>query len=387
MHDQPIWAEIDLDAIARNCRYVQHLIPSSSRFMAVVKGNAYGHGSVPVAQTALANGADCLGVARLEEGLRLRRAGIQAPILIFGLTPVTCLTTLLDYNLIPTMASEEMAQAFSDQAGRLGIQLPVHLKIDTGMGRLGLGAVPLPGETAAYHPPALAQVQKVCRLPGLQFEGIYTHMAQADADDLTHARGQIQCFTSLLQDLAAEGLEFPVRHMANSAGVLQLPSSHLDLVRPGLMLYGLSPRPHDPAVTDPLHPAMTLKAQIAQVKKVAPGFKISYGSTFTTDRESTIATIPVGYADGYFRMLSNAGHMLVHGQRARIAGRICMDQAMLDVSHIPDVQAGDEAVIFGSQETNAISVDEIAGQCATINYEIVAKLMDRVPRIYTSKRW
>ena len=384
MHDQPIWAEIDLQAIAHNCRLVRSLIPAQTRFMAVVKANAYGHGSIPVAQTALQNGADSLAVARLDEGLELRRAGIGVPVLIFGYTPASCLTTLLDYDLIPTMNSKEMAADFSQACTQLGVRLPVHLKIDTGMGRLGINAVPGPKDEHAFHPSAPEQVQHICRLPALDFQGVYTHLAQADADDTAHSQGQIHCFTSLLQALAAKGQEFPVHHAANSAAVLRLPSAHLDLVRPGLMLYGLSPRPEDDDLTSLLCPAMTLKARIAQIKKVAPGFKISYGSTFTTDKETTIATIPVGYADGFFRILSNSGCMLVHGQRARIAGRICMDQTMLDVGHIPDVQAGDEVVIFGRQDAGHISADEVARQCSTINYEIVSSLMARVPRIYPS---
>jgi len=386
MYSQPIWAEIDLEAIARNCRLVQGLISPATRFMAVVKANAYGHGSVPVGQTALRNGADSLGVARLDEAVQLRKAGIQVPILIFGLTPVSCLPTLLDYDLLPTMASHSMAQAFSERASRLGVLLPVHLKIDTGMGRLGINAVPHPDEKSPFHLSAQRQIQEVCRLPGLKFEGIYTHMAQADADDTAHATTQITCFTSLLQTLAKQGLEFPLRHMANSAGVLRLPDSHLDLVRPGLMLYGLSPRPEDQLVTQPLCPAMTLKTRVVHTKKVAPGYKISYGSTFTTEKETTIATISVGYADGFFRIQSNAGYMLIHGKRARIAGRICMDQTMLDVGHIAKVSPGDEVVIFGRQGTEFLSVDEAARRTGTINYEIVSTLMGRVPRIYTSMR-
>jgi alanine racemase len=279
-----------------------------------------------------------------------------------------------------------MAQAFSERASCYGVQLPAHLKIDTGMGRLGINAVPHPGEKRSFHLPAQQQIIEVCRLPGLKFKGVYTHMAQADADDMAHANGQIHCFASLLQALAGQGVEFPIRHMANSAGVLRLPDSHLDLVRPGLMLYGLSPRPEDQSVTQPLRPAMTLKARVAHTKKVAPGYKISYGSTFTTKKETTIATIPVGYADGFFRTLSNAGQMLIHGKRARIAGRICMDQTMLDVGHIANVSPGDEVVIFGRQGTEFLSVDEAARRTGTINYEIVSTLMPRVPRIYTSIR-
>lgn len=382
MHDQPLWAEIDLQAIAYNCTYIRSLIPPTTRFMAVVKANAYGHGSVAVAQTALKNGADSLAVARLDEALELRRAGIQAPLLVFGPLPVSCLTTLLDFDLIPTMTSQFMAETFSQKVSRMGVRLPAHLKIDTGMGRLGINAVPHNDQGQDFHPEAKESVEQICRLPGLDFQGIYTHLAQADADDTSHAQGQILCFTSLLQALAQGGLEFPVRHMANSAAVLRLPDAHLDLVRPGLMLYGLSPRPEDQAITQALQPAMTLKARVAHVKQVAPGFKISYGSTFTTKNETTIATIPVGYADGFFRILSNAGHMLIHGQRALIAGRICMDQTMLDVGHIPDVRPGDEVVIYGRQGKGHISIDETARRCSTINYEIVASLMARVPRTY-----
>lgn len=378
----PLWAEIDLSALAHNCREVAGCLGQDTQFMAVVKADGYGHGAVQTARTALDNGADRLAVARLEEALALRRAGLTEPILIFGFTAPEDVPLLAEHDLIQTVFDQMYARALSRAASQLGTTLTVHLKIDTGMGRLGLVAVPDADSSEPFRPAVLDEITSILSLSNLCFEGIYTHFAQADSGDKTHVRGQLACFLGLLQTLKDRGVELAIRHAANSAAVIDLPEAHLDMVRPGLMLYGLYPSPEVDVDRVRLKPVLSLKSRIAQLKDVASGFKISYGSTFTTQGATTIATIPVGYADGFPRVLSSRGDMLVRGQRAPIAGRVCMDQTMLDVGHIAGVQPGDEVVIYGSQGEERLPVEDVAGLCWTINYETVASIMARVPRTY-----
>jgi alanine racemase len=380
-----IWAEIDLQAIAHNVRELRRLTRPEARLMAAVKGNAYGHGAVEVARTAIAHGADALGVARFEEAVELRQAGLDAPILIFGYTPPSLAPRIIDYRLTQTVYALDTARALSAAAQRLGQPLTVHLKVDTGMGRLGL--LPDSGRFSSSDIPApgraVKEVLQIHHLPGLKLEGIFTHFASVDSADKAFAHQQLGRFTRFLAELEKGGIDGLIRHAANSAAVIDLPGSHLDMVRPGIALYGLYP--FDEVCRDRIHliPAMTLKTRIIHLKKVAAGFKISYGSTYTTPAPTTIATVPVGYADGYSRLLSSRGQMLVRGQRAPIVGRVCMDLTMLDVGHIADVHLGDEVVAFGRQGQALLPADEVAAHIDTINYEIVAGLTARVARIYT----
>jgi alanine racemase len=378
----PLWAEIDLAALGHNCLEVKKCLEPQTRFMAVVKADGYAHGAVQVARTALDHGADRLGVARLHEAIALRKAGLSVPILIFGHTSPDSVQALAEHGLTQTVYDTDYARALSRAAGALGVSLDVHLKIDTGMGRLGLVAVPEPGSGADFRPQVVEEAKAAASLEHLFFEGVFTHFAQADSRDKSHALGQLACFRHVLDALQAEGLEFPVRHAANSGAVIDLPQAHLDMVRPGLMLYGLYPSPEVDMSRVNLKPVLSLKSRIAQCKNVASGFKISYGSTFATQSATTIATIPVGYADGFARVLSSRGEMLVRGRRAPIAGRVCMDQTMLDVGHIDGVRSGDEVVIYGQQGQESLPVDEVADLCWTISYETVATVMARVPRIY-----
>ncbi|CAB5080736.1 Alanine racemase (EC [Olavius algarvensis associated proteobacterium Delta 3] len=375
-----IWAEIDLDAIASNVRELRRITRANARIMAVVKANAYGHGSEAVARTALANGADCLGVARIGEALALRDAGFEVPILIFGRTPPSLAPQLAAHDLTATLYDLPSAMAYSESADSRGETIRIHLKVDTGMGRLGI----LPDSLRPKHQklPAVQEVLEISRLPGLEIEGIYTHFATADSADKSYARYQLEEFRAFLTDLQQAGLEFSVCHAANSAAIIELPEAHFDMVRPGISLYGLPPSA-DMDLTDlRLIPAMTLKAKIVHVKSVDAGFKVSYGATWEAPAPTIIATVAVGYADGYSRLLSNRGNMLVRGRKAPIAGRVCMDQTMLDVGHIPEVQLGDEVVIIGRQQNEAILADDIAAEQGTINYEVVSSIMARVPRIY-----
>jgi alanine racemase len=376
-------AEIDLKAIAHNIKELRRITHPDARLMGVVKANGYGHGALEVARCALQNGAEVLGVARIEEGIRIREAGIEVPILIFGYTLPDLTAKLLDYDLTQTVYTYASAQVLSQTAISLKKKIKVHLKIDTGMGRLGL----LPqnfqqGNSIGISADAIEESLAIAGLNGLELEGIFTHFATADSADKTYAEIQLDLFMNFLNRLRKAGLEPPVRHAANSAALIDMPQSHLDMVRPGIASYGLYPSDEVNKKHVPLKPAMALKARIIHLKKVPAGFKVSYGSTHQTPKATTIATIPVGYADGLNRLLSSEGQMLVHGQRAPIIGRVCMDLTMLDVGRIDNVQVGDEVVIFGQQGNDAITVDEIASSLNTINYEIVSTITARVPRVY-----
>lgn len=383
MTSHPIWAEIDLAAIDHNLRALRKLTDPKVQMLASVKANAYGHGMVQVANQAIKSGVNMLGVARFGEGVLLRDAGIKAPILIFGHTPPDAARILLANDLIPTLASLTEAEVFSNAASHAGGKLTVHIKVDTGMGRIGLLADSL---RPAHGEPSFAmaedEIEKIVRLPGLAPEGIYTHFAGADLGNKTGARKQFERFTDLLARLSKRGTDFPIRHAANSAAIIDMPETHLDLVRPGISIYGLYPSEEVLRERISLKPAMALKARIAQLKRVPAGFQVSYGSTYTTAAPTVIATIPVGYADGFRRLLSSRGQMLVCGQRAPVVGRVCMDLTMLDVGHIPDLDPDAEVVILGRQGDEAIWADEIAGLLGTINYEVVSTVMARVPRVY-----
>ena len=383
--DSPlVWAEVDLEAIAHNVRELRRITDPGADLMAVVKANAYGHGVIEVTRKALENGADSLGVARIEEGIELRKEGVKESVLIFGYTPLALAHKLIAFDLTQTVWSYKTAQALSDVAVSSNKQIKVHLKVDTGMGRLGL----LPD---CRRPPAtdrnlignaIREVESISSLAGLELEGVYTHFATADSSDKTYAGKQFEIFVDFLNELRRAGINPPLCHAANSAAIIDMPETHLDMVRAGIAIYGLYPSDDINKRRIVLKPAMTLKSKIVHLKKVPPGFKVSYGSTYQSPKSTTIASIPVGYADGFNRLLSSRGHMLVRGRRAPIVGRVCMDQTMLDVGHIPDVNLEDEVVIFGRQGDGFITVDEIAASLNTINYEIVSALTARVPIIY-----
>ncbi len=382
--DKPlIWAEIDLKAIAQNVRALRRITNAGARLMAVVKANAYGHGVIEVARRALESGADVLGVARLNEGIELRKAGFDAPTLIFGYTPPALAKKLLEFDLTQTVWSYQTAAALS-AAVSASKALKVHLKVDSGMGRLGLlpDCCRLPALDANSTAKALGEVEAIASLAGLQLEGVYTHFAAADSADKSYAGKQFEMFTEFLDEIRKAGLDIPVCHAANSAAIIDMPETHLDMVRAGISIYGLYPSDEVERDRIALQPAMTLKSRVIHLKKVPAGFKVSYGMTHETSKPTTIASVPVGYADGFSRLLSSRGQMLVGGCRAPIVGRVCMDTTMLDVGHIPDVDLEDEVVIFGRQQDASITADEIAASLNTINYEIVSSLTARVPRIF-----
>lgn len=374
-----VWAEIDLTAIAHNVRELRRIVDPKARLLVAVKANAYGHGAEQVARTALANGATDLGVARIDEGLALRRAGIAAPILIFGFTPSDRTAELITHALVPAVYSLENARAMAAAARTQGRTLPVHIKVDTGMGRLG---IPCGDQGGAGIDTAAETVERISRIDGLVIQGIFTHFATADQADKGYARRQFDLFSRLLDRLASRGVKVGLRHAANSGAIMEMPETHLDMVRAGISLYGLYPSEEVDRGRIDLKPALSLKARIVHLKPVTAGTCISYGCTFQTRKPTVIATVPIGYADGYSRGLSNRGTMLVRGQRVPIVGRVCMDLTMIDVGGVPGVSMGDEVVLIGRQNGAGISADEVAATLSTINYEVVAALTDRVPRVY-----
>jgi len=378
------WAEVDLSAYAHNITELRRISRNGTRLMAVVKANGYGHGAIEVAGEALRNGAEYLGVARINEAVQLRTAGLDAPILIFSYTPPDLAETIIKYNLTQTVYSFATAKALSECARQKGKKIKVHIKADSGMGRLGL-LLQATAQSGDHNPAprkAVQEVESISRLSGLAVEGLFTHFATADSADKSYAAGQLEVFMDFIERLRRTGLEPPIKHAANSGALIDMPQSHLDMVRPGIATYGLYPSDEVNKNQVDLQPVMTLKSRIIQLKRVPAGFNISYGITFQTKKPTTIATVPVGYADGFNRLLSNRGHMLVHGQKVPIVGRVCMDLTMLDVGSVSDVTVEDEVVVFGQQAEASLTADEIASDLNTINYEIVSTITGRVPRVY-----
>jgi alanine racemase len=377
-------AEIDLKAIAHNVRELRRITHPDARLMGVVKANGYGHGAIEVARCALQNGAERLGVARIDEGIQLRAAGIKAPILIFGYTLPERIPEILEYDLTQTAYTPAFARALSRTAVSVGKKIRIHLKIDTGMGRLGLLSKNFKSHYSdeMINTTAVDETLAIAGLNGLELEGIFTHFATADSADKSYAENQLDLFLNYLSRVRKAGLDPEVKHAANSAALIDMPQSHLDMVRPGIAIYGLYPSAEVNKKRVSLRPAMALKTKVIHLKKVPAGFNISYGITYKTPKPTTIATVPIGYADGLNRLLSSRGQMLVHGKRVPIVGRVCMDLTMLDVGSIDNVQVGDEAVIFGRQGSESLTVDEMASSLNTINYEIVTTITARVPRVY-----
>ncbi|MDR3038414.1 MAG: alanine racemase [Candidatus Adiutrix sp.] len=364
---RPTWAEIDLAAIGHNAGYFKARLSPGARLCAVVKADGYGHGAAPVARAALAAGADCLAVAILDEALSLRAAGFTEPVLILGHTPLMAAPLVVAHRLTQTVYDLDQARALAAAAGALGLTAKVHLKIDTGMGRLGV-------------PPAEAGplAAAINRLDHLELEGAFTHFAQADAADKTSALKQFAAFQEALAAIRDQGVTLALRHAANSAAALDLPQTHLDLVRVGISLYGLAPSA-ECGRDAPLKPALRFKTRVALLKDVPAGTPLGYGGAYVTPGPARIATLPVGYADGWTRRLAGRAEISFRGRRAKVVGRICMDQCLADVSALPDLKTGDPVLLFGGPE---LPVEEVAAHLDTINYELVCLIGRRVPRLY-----
>lgn len=353
-------------------REVRKLAQKNALVTAVIKADGYGHGAKKIAQTLLDNGADRFAVAVLDEGIELRQAGFKVPILILGFTDKERAKEVVENELEQAVYSWELAEALSKEASSQGKTAKIHIKVDTGMGRIGLQP----------NSDSVRLIKKISQLPNIAIEGIFTHFAVADAVDKEFTKGQYEKFSWICGELEKEKVNINVRHCGNSATIIDLPDMHMDMVRAGIMLYGL--KPSDEVMLDrlELRQVMSLKVRISHVKEIEAGQSVSYGRKFIADKKTRIASLPIGYADGYTRMLSGKAEALVKGKRVPVVGRICMDQCMIDVTGIEDVKVGDEVVLFGKQEGNFIHIDELADKLGTINYEIVCMISKRVPRVY-----
>lgn len=363
------WAEVDLDALAHNVRVFKTLVGDKTLLAIVLKANACSHGAVPAARTVLAAGADWLAVNTCDEGVQLRRAGIGARTLLLGYTPASQAATVVANRLTPTVNTIEMAEALSALAGATN-PLPIHVKVDTGLSRYGL----LPDEIVPF-------CQRLSALPGIRLEGLFSHFASADAADKTAARRQVAIYTDTVNRLKEAGITIPLRHLAASGAILDMPETYLDMVRCGISAYGLYPS-DEVSRAIPLRPTMSLKARIARLRTLPPGTGVGYGSTFITARPTLAALIPIGYADGVKRGYSNKGTLLVHGRRVPVIGRVSMDQLTIDVTDVPGVAEGDEVVLVGEQGDERITWEEYATVLGTIIHEVIVGIAPRVPRVY-----
>lgn len=366
------WAEVDLDALAHNMREVRRLVDKNALVTAVIKADGYGHGAKKIAQTLLDNGADRFAIAVLDEGIELREAGFKVPVLILGFTDKERADEIIRYDMEQTVYSWDLAEELSREAVKQGKTAKIHVKIDTGMGRIGLKP----------DKDSVQLIKRIGKLPNLVIEGIFTHFAVADSVDKAFTQEQYEKFNWICDELSKENVKINFRYCANSAAIIDLPDMHMNMVRAGIMLYGL--KPSDEVMLDKLKlkQVMSLKVRITHVKDIEAGQSVSYGRKFIAEKKSRIASMPIGYADGYTRMLSGKAEALVKGIRVPVVGRICMDQCMIDVTGIEDVKVGDEVVLFGKQGDGFIHIDELAEKLDTINYEIVCMISKRVPRVY-----
>lgn len=366
-----VYTKINLDNIKKNIQTVRNRFGDDMIILGIVKANAYGHGAVETAKALVEFGAGMLGVAAIDEALELRENGITAPVLILGQIFRQDYAAAIENDITCTVIDIVTAQGLSKKAQELGKTAKVHIKIDTGMGRIGFQ----PDKNGKQ------QIKSVFALDNLFIEGTFTHFANADSVDKTSANEQKQKFLDFTDSLIKEGYKIPIRHMYNSASAMELDGYAGEMVRCGIMLYGLYPS-EEMDKDYKLFPALEFKSHISFVKAVSKDFPISYGSTYITDREMTVATVPVGYGDGYPRYLSNKGEVLVHGTRCKILGRVCMDQFMIDVSHLPNVQIADEVTLVGADGDETITVEDVSDAEYRFNYEFCCLITPRVPRIY-----
>lgn len=376
---RPTRVEISLDALRRNIMAFQQALPADIKKMAVVKADAYGHGAFEVSKTAIDCGVDYIAVAFLDEGLELRHAGIQAPILVLGYTPPEGLLIAWEYDITLNVytwnvleAIEKLASSEPNREYFLQKPLKVHIKIDSGMNRLGL----------TTEEEAIAYIKQALRIPGLEVEGIFTHYACADEGDKTYTLKQYERFRRIVDHFHHQGVEFPYVHAGNSAAAIDTPELTFNMVRLGISMYGLYPSEEVNHQRIRLEPVMSIKTGVVMVKTVPPGSGISYGAMYYTSGEEQIATLPIGYADGLSRMLSGKASALIQGRKAPIVGKICMDQCMLNVTGLTDIHMEDEVVILGKQGEEQITAEELARLLGTINYEITCMVSHRVPRVY-----
>lgn len=367
MGRRPVWAEVNLQTLKENFFKLQTY--TKSEIMPIVKADAYGHGVIPVVKTLIACGAKRFGVALLQEALEIKAVFPEVTVMVIGATEVNESETLVKEDIIPAVFQLAQAEALSEAAVRLNQTARLHIKIDTGMGRIG------------FRESDAADILRIAELPNLYIEGIFTHFANADQKDLSFARKQLEGFENIYNKLKESGLTIPIRHAANSAGIIQFPESHFELVRLGISLYGLAPSSQIGGNVR-LEPVMSWKAKVSHVKTIDTGETVSYGRTFQAAYPTIVATVPVGYADGLRRALSNQGEMLIYGRRSTIIGRVCMDQTMLDVTKIPGVKVGDLVTILGKDANEQLTATEMAEWMGTISYEVICGISKRVHRVY-----
>jgi len=368
---RPVWEEVNLDNLANNMKNIRARVKSKELF-AVVKADAYGHGAVEAAPVLLENGATRLAIAVLSEGVELRKAGLECPIMILGYTPETLFADILEYDLEPTLFGYEYAEKLSKAAAAAGKTVKIHIKVDTGMGRIGF----LPNEES------VAEAVKISKLPSLEIEGLFSHFSTADELNKEYSNYQYKNYTWFMERLLENGVKINIRDIDNSAAIMDLPETNLDGVRPGIIMYGYYPSSEvDKSVLD-IKPVMTLKACLLHVKTLEEGQYIGYGRKFKTERKSVIGTIGIGYADGYTRMLSKKAKVIINGKFAPVVGNICMDQCMIDLTDAGEVKAGDEVILMGTDGTLKFDADDIAPLLGTINYEVLCMIGRRVPRVY-----
>ncbi|OGX31932.1 MAG: alanine racemase [Omnitrophica WOR_2 bacterium RIFCSPLOWO2_12_FULL_46_30] len=370
---RPTWAEINLKNLAYNFRLVKKLAGRGVKILVPVKADGYGHGLVAISERLQGLGVDYLGVASLDEGILLRRSGLTVPILVLSTVLADNIKPLLDYNLTQTVCTKELASKLNHEAKKRNILARVHIKVDTGMHRIGVA-----------HKKAYSFIKAITKMGNIKIEGVFTHFPCAD-NNPCFTEGQIRLFNALIRRLEKSGIDIPLKHASNSSGVINYPEGYFNLVRPGLMIYGLSPsegKPPEGGLRPKLRPLLSLKTKIIYLKTVPKGSGISYGHTYVTPQAMRIATLPIGYGDGYPRSLSNKARCLISGREAKIVGRVCMDQLMVDVTKIKKVKIGQEAVLIGRQKNKSIKVEQLAELAGTIPYEIVCNLGGRIRRIY-----
>ena len=370
------WAEINLANLEYNIENIKRKLKPGTKIIGVVKADGYGHGAVKVAGTLRENNIDTLAVATLQEAITLREANIHEQILVLSLIPDACADILVQYDFTPVICSLQNAIAISQAAVNAGKEISAFIAVDTGMGRVGY---------LTDDANAVSEIQLISKLPNFKIAGLFSHLAVADIADKTFSYQQETLFNEFYTRLISAGLNIPVRTLANSAAVMELPSTHFDAVRPGIILYGCYPSDEVEKNSLSLKPVMSVKAIISHIKNIPAGFSVSYGRNFIANRPSKIATIPLGYADGYPRPYSSRGEVIVNGVKAPLAGNICMDQCMIDVTDVPDVKIGDEVIIMGSDGKNTILADDIANATGTINYEILCAFGQRLPKVYTRR--
>ena len=366
----PTCVHVNLEAFRHNIRCVRSYCGESVRIMAIVKANAYGHGVVKLCRVAIAEGVEYLGVARAEEALEIRREGIDHPVLVFEITPGNHVAAALSENIELTIAEPGAADAISATAAKLGKSARVHLKVDTGMGRLGLPFASAP-----------AVIEEILRRPHLELVSVYSHFATSEEPDTSFAREQLSRFRQVLDDLGKRRIEVPIRHMANSGAVICMPEAHFEMVRPGIMLYGYPPA-RNLSEHFPVRPVMSLVSKVSMIKQVEAGTPVSYGRRYVAPRRTFIATVPAGYADGFPRLLTGRASALIRGERYPVAGTICMDHIMVDLGERTGCKVGDEVTLIGKGGAQSITAWDIAGTIGTIPYEITSLIPPRVRRVF-----